>query len=71
MPKNNVYSIYPSTYGNVQVRVNNKTEINIVAVFVVEGNGRYCTDQSRKKALKLARKTIKALNRGNKYVNKN
>ncbi len=59
----NVYSIYPSTYGNVQVRENAKTEINIVAVFVIEGNGQYCTNQSRKKALQLARKAVKALNK--------
>ncbi len=58
----NIYSIYPSTYGDVQIRENDKTEINIVAVFIVEGNGRYCTNQSRKKALQLARKAVKALN---------
>ena len=57
-----VYSIYPSTYGDVQIRENDKTEINIVAVFVIAGNGKYCTNQSRKKALQLARKVVKALN---------
>ncbi len=45
----NVYSIYPLTYGDVQIRENDKTEINIVAVFVIEGNGQYCTNQNRKK----------------------
>lgn len=60
--KKDVYSIYPSTYGDVQIRKNNKTEINIVAVFIIEGNGKYCTNQDRKTALRLARKTVKTLN---------
>ena len=62
--KKNIYSIYPSTYGDIQIRKNNKTEINIVAIFVIEGNGKYCTNQDRKNALRLARKTIRALNKG-------
>ncbi len=63
MMKKDIYSIYPSTYGDIQIRKNNKTEINIVAVFVIEANGKYCTTQSRKNALRLARKTIKAMNK--------
>ncbi len=58
-----VYSIYPSTYGDIQIRKNDETEINIVAVFIIEGNGKYCTNQNRKMALRLARRTVKALNR--------
>ena len=60
--KKPVYSIYPSNWGNVQIRKNNDTEINIAAVVVVQGNGQYSTDQKRSAALKLARKIIKALN---------
>ena len=45
------YSIYPSTYGNIQIREDRKAGINIVAVFVIEGNGQYCTSQNRKEAL--------------------
>ncbi len=59
-----IYSIYPSTYGDIQIRKNDETEINIVAVFIIEGNGQYCTSQNRKEALRLARRTVKALNRG-------
>ena len=61
--KTPAYSIYPSTYGDIQIREDTKTKINIVAVFVIEGNGQYCTNQNRKEALRLARKTVKALNR--------
>lgn len=57
-----IYSIYPAKYGNVQIRKNNDTEINIVAVVVVSGNGQYSTYQNRKSALKIARKIVKALN---------
>lgn len=57
-----VFSIYPSTYGNVQIRKNADTEINIVAVVVVEGNGQYATDQNRRSAVKMAKKIVTALN---------
>lgn len=60
--KKAVYSIYPSKWGNVQIRKNNDTEINIVAVVVVQGNGQYSTNQRRSAAQKLARKIVKALN---------
>ncbi len=57
-----VYSIYPSTWGDIQIRKYDKTEINIVAVLPILGNGHYSTDQNRKQALKLGRKIIRFLN---------
>lgn len=57
-----IYSIYPLKYGNVQIRKNAKTEINIVAVCVMQGNGQYTTEQTRKEAVRLANKIVKALN---------
>ena len=57
-----IYSIRNDGYGAVQIRRNDDTEIYIVAILPIVGNGQFSTEQSRKTALRLAKKIIKCLN---------
>jgi len=62
MSKKDVYSLRDDGYDFVQIRRNDKTSIDIVAVFTYDGCGQFTTKQSRKQSKRLANKIVKILN---------
>lgn len=63
MGKKDIYSVYNKGWGCVQIRKNDKTDIEVVAVIVTVGNGQYVTQQTYNQALRMARKIVRNLNK--------
>ncbi len=57
-----MYNLRDNGFGYIQIRKNDKTTIDIVAVMVFEGCGQFTTSQSRKESKKLATRIVRLLN---------